>query len=940
MSNKQSTLKDTAIIIGSLGLAYMTCGASAPLTLIASSTAGRIGAGAIGRQLDKWEMEKILGNWQRKDLNHDLQKALIAAIEQTFDHLKARYYSRQVAWYRWSHRYKVNAFFKRLKKEIGGELDNRANVRASEENIRQLLQDKEVADIIPDLLQEFCNRAKVYSPKLADILAKNLEKKIPFYFKEVLKNKDYEKAYKAFELASLKAIEKKIDEIDEKLDQSLKHHETTHGKLDQIIDNQPQSIPPLLTNNAPPLPKYFLGRENDLKNISKHLQKEKNLLLLNGIGGVGKSTAAAAYWDIHKTQYDHMAWVMVPDGEGEAESKLQRAFLEFSPIASSLNIPDSLVETPKRWRAVLNALHNLEGNNLLVLDNANDTAVLRYIQQHLNFPNFTKIITSRNQLTNFPSYRIEVLPMDKAKALFIKHYPQAATQDQLLTKLLTAIERHTLAIELLAKNLAAARSYTLEMLYEDLHKKGILQIKNRKIDTPYQKQNNIEPTAIIKAMFDIQPLSEDEQWLLLQFAVLPPIFISYKNIFTFLQITSEQEADFENTLNDLIKKGWLEENTDKDYQLHPIIQAVIKEKIPPTYENCQLLVHVLANKLNKCVTNNPLDGAKYVPYATSLVENIAEEDTNIATLANNLSLRYGDLGDLQKALLFQNKALKIYEKIYDKHHPSLATSYNNLSSIYQALGDLQKALNFQNKALKIDEKIYDKNHPYLATSYNNLSGIYQDLGDLQKALNYQNKTIDIEEKIYDKHHPSLATSYNNLSLIYKDLGDLQKALNFQNKANDIYENVLEDTHPLRATSYNNLSLIYKDLGDLQKALNFQNKANDIYENVLEDTHPLRATSYNNLSLIYKDLGDLQKALNFQNKANDIYEKIYDKHHPSLAGSYINLASIYLDMEKLALAKEYIDKAVGIYQYKFPNGHPHLTNALGWQEHITEQYNQQ
>jgi len=37
------------------------------------------------------------------------------------------------------------------------------------------------------------------------------------------------------------------------------------------------------------LPEYFLGRENDLKNISEHLQKNKNLLLLNRLVTISNS---------------------------------------------------------------------------------------------------------------------------------------------------------------------------------------------------------------------------------------------------------------------------------------------------------------------------------------------------------------------------------------------------------------------------------------------------------------------------------------------------------------------------------------------------------------------------------------------------------------------------------------------------------------------------
>ena len=51
----------------------------------------------------------------------------------------------------------------------------------------------------------------------------------------------------------------------------------------------------------------------------------------------------------------------------------------------------------------------------------------------------------------------------------------------------------------------------------------------------------------------------------------------------------------------------------------------------------------------------------------------------------------------------------------------IATSYNNLAGIYQGLGDFEKALQAQQKALAIRKQVYESNHPNIATSYNNLS---------------------------------------------------------------------------------------------------------------------------------------------------------------------------------------------------------------------------
>jgi tetratricopeptide (TPR) repeat protein len=75
-------------------------------------------------------------------------------------------------------------------------------------------------------------------------------------------------------------------------------------------------------------------------------------------------------------------------------------------------------------------------------------------------------------------------------------------------------------------------------------------------------------------------------------------------------------------------------------------------------------------------------------------------------LANQLSLLYKDMGQLDRALEYQLKAMAIREKILSADHPSLAQSYNNLSAIYFNLGRIQEALDYAQRAVAILEKLF------------------------------------------------------------------------------------------------------------------------------------------------------------------------------------------------------------------------------------------
>ncbi|MCP4150138.1 MAG: tetratricopeptide repeat protein, partial [bacterium] len=196
----------------------------------------------------------------------------------------------------------------------------------------------------------------------------------------------------------------------------------------------------------------------------------------------------------------------------------------------------------------------------------------------------------------------------------------------------------------------------------------------------------------------------------------------------------------------------------------------------------------------------------------------------LAESYSNLALIYKDLGRLEKALEYQWKGIKIYEKVFDGPNLALAISYINLSSIYQGLENPEAALNHQKKGLKMLKETNGEASPYLATSYDMLAGLYQALGKLEAALEYQLKGVEISEKVYEENQPALATAYNNLARIYKELGNPEKALEFQLKDVQVLEIIPEKNHPDLAASYNGLATIYSDMKDYASAREYFEKA--------------------------------------------------------------------------------------------------------------------
>ena len=230
-------------------------------------------------------------------------------------------------------------------------------------------------------------------------------------------------------------------------------------KIDKIL-----GIPPFISE-------VFLGRENDLIEVHDKLFKGENLLLLiNGEGGIGKTTFASRYYHTYQDEYIHLGWVF-------AENSLLDALLTLA-VYLQVSFDDGM-PGEGRLKVLLHEMAQLEKPSLLVIDNANNLKDIEsnYIALR-SCSNLHLLLTTR--ITNFSeacSHAIKTLDPEKALELFRVHYSAHNPQeDGLLQEILKAVGYNTLIIELLAKNLnnlnnKLRKRYQLSDLLDDLRKK-------------------------------------------------------------------------------------------------------------------------------------------------------------------------------------------------------------------------------------------------------------------------------------------------------------------------------------------------------------------------------------------------------------------------------------------------------------------------------------
>ncbi len=667
-------------------------------------------------------------------------------------------------------------------------------------------------------------------------------------------------------------------------------------KIYQIYGER--KIPQALTY-TPPRHEYFLGRKQELREIYEALRSDdRPLLLVNGQGGVGKTTLATHYFREYAHEYAHTAWVT---SEGNIADDL------ISRLQDSLGIRDQLkniIDRPQRTQILLRALASLQKTCLLVLDNANDLPDLQAHYQLLrSCPNFHILLTTRiNEFRHAPIYRIEGLPIADALQLFRQYYPALSdTETQTVRQIHQAVHANTLVIELLAKNLhqlnRLRKHYTLDHLLQDLREKGLLHLQSKTVHTDYGTLQHAKPEDIIAAMYDLTALPKKERRILSMLAILPPENVHFETLESLI-VDIEELDDY---LLSLYKTGWIDFNeNDKTFKISPVVQEVVKKHEKDLIKN--VIPYLAANLILKLgfepnsgqlLYLNYQQAAKYVGYGEYLINQFSQDVPMLTFLCRNISNFFEVYGNLKKALHFSEKQLKlgkiICNIISEDLHPeeNVAVAYSKLGEINLELGYGQKAIDYYRQEIIVYENLIEKYPNDLrlkietSISYERTSICLKNINMIDEARLFAEKCLNVilellkNDSDNDKLKKRLSNTYEILGDIELKLKNIENALNYYLKNKAFTDELIElDKNDIslyigRTLNYEKLGDIYLKMGLMQESLKYLEEGNHIAKK-LSKFDPTSVKLKRNLASSYMWLGIYYEQNNDKINAKKFY----------------------------------------------------------------------
>jgi len=291
----------------------------------------------------------------------------------------------------------------------------------------------------------------------------------------------------------------------------------------------------------------------------------------------------------------------------------------------------------------------------------------------------------------------------------------------------------------------------------------------------------------------------------------------------------------------------------------------------------------LAINFNQLAEASLAQGKLDEAYAACL--NTANTEQELASACKNIGDILQAKGDIEVAISYYNKAIKIL--------PDFAEVHANLGSMYAKQQDWEKAIFYYEKAIYIK--------PDLAGVYRNLAKVWQYIDKEELATEYTYKALIIE--------PELATAKEHLNLGNKllELGKIEAAINSYRQAIKLEPNLSD--------SYQKLGEVLTQKGELESALAVLNQGIKLTPKnprcyyllgeVLQEKkeYDLAIFAYGNAiklkpenHLFHKKLGDIFHQKGELKEAIACYQQATEIN-PNFFWGYYSLGNIYMKQQR-------------------------------------------
>lgn len=704
---------------------------------------------------------------------------------------------------------------------------------------------------------------------------------------------------------------------------SVEHNNTDNS----IVQRYEIRDLPKILNSVPVLEiENYIPRVTILEEISNLFEQKNKKVNITGISGIGKTFLAKHFVEHYSEKFSHIVWLNCASGTVKAFTQGKGVkLLDIMGLASEYkSYKEGNMSEEGLMSMVLGRLQNIKVSSLFVLDNI-DKDIYNYEDEIQLASNWKILTTSQEKLDGFHNYSTPYFD-EESIHLFYKYYTLEKDDDNLI-RLLSAIEYHTLTIELLAKT-AEQRQLNIIQLVNRFIENGVNVVEKTKVIADHGKERkkteieNIE--RYLELVFDTSLLTEEECKILLNIALLQSDYI-LTDLFQEVYLNNTQDKKmvdvFAADLYSLIKKGWVQVENNK-IRIHGLVKKVIINKYYSRNDFYHLTIKYLTKVLKQSFDVNSLEQIDYMVLSESMLENIKEETSDSINLKAFVSVHYHNLGLFEKS----KKNLSQLLSVKDEDVYNIIIRLHNLSITSIEQHNYTEALMFSEKisssfSKDIKEKMY-------VTLINFLTSFFEEnkietIKDFENKFNYSDLTqlVNIE---LDCQSNVVVYGNTNIDLLER-IKNLKNIISIRQTILDIFEDnisekiissvgIYKDLLLKNVSLFDHIGTWYsRDLKNHQDAELFFKRTLNIKEKIFKKGHFSLSVSYHHLTLLYLNWKNIEQARYYLEKNREICDTL-STNHP-LVNLFQKDAYIFKKLENESYVSENIEK---IIQSKFDN----------------------
>lgn len=337
----------------------------------------------------------------------------------------------------------------------------------------------------------------------------------------------------------------------------------------ETIEKYADHIVPRIYSTKIVKPKVVFGREDEFKELDRLLESDEyNCIFITGMGGIGKSTFIREYLSNRRQNYDTILYV--PYQESVENTISNDKYIEINTLKQEEEGKSNTRYFDKKIQKIREIVR--ENKTILVIDNFFGK-VDDDLREVLG-TNLKVILLSRQSPSYQSSQELKLCAISNPTALrqiFEINLGRNIDTDEVsdYENILQYIDRHTLVLELIAKQIANSH-ITISSAMSLVKEYGFSFIASEKIS--YERDNeyfNDTIGNIISALFVSNDLSREKKILLKIASLFGDSGIDIKQFHQIMKISSMDNA------NELIKDGWLMLD-GSILSMHRVIQETVR----------------------------------------------------------------------------------------------------------------------------------------------------------------------------------------------------------------------------------------------------------------------------------------------------------------------------------------------------------------------------